>query len=144
MASSFLVALGFFVAGRLGARVQAHVSLLVTVAATTVVWIAVTYLTRPTDQGTLVAFYRLVRPAGPGWGPVRERAGTGPSPDSLPQNLLGWVLGCLLVYAALFGAGSFLYGRTGLGLMWLAVFLSAGAGLLRLVPRLWSRSPASG
>jgi SSS family solute:Na+ symporter len=144
MASSFLVALGFFVAGRLGARVQAHVSLLVTVAATTVVWIAVTYLTRPTDQGTLVAFYRLVRPAGPGWGPVRERAGTGPSPDSLPQNLMGWVLGCLLVYAALFGAGSFLYGRTGLGLMWLAVFLSAGAGLLRLVPRLWSRSPASG
>ena len=139
MASSFLVALGFFVAGRLGTKVEAHVSLLVTVAATTVTWIAVTYLTRPTDRGTLVAFYRLVRPAGPGWGPVREEAGTGPSPDSLPQNLLGWVLGCLLVYAALFGAGSFLYGRTGLGVAWLAVFLSAGAGLLRIVPRLWPR-----
>jgi len=143
MASSFLVAVGFFVAGKLGSRVAAHVSLLATVAVTTVVWVAVTYLTRPTDRRTLVAFYRLVRPAGPGWGPVREEAGTGPSPDSLPQNLLGWVLGCLFVYAALFGAGSFLYGRTGLGLAWLVVFLSAGAGLLYLVPRLWTRSHAS-
>jgi SSS family solute:Na+ symporter len=142
MVSSFLVAVGFFVAGRLGTRVEAHVSLLVTVAATTVVWIAVTYMTRPTDRATLVHFYRLVRPAGPGWGPVREEAGTGPSPDSLSQNLLGWVLGCLLVYAALFGTGSFLYGHTGLGMAWLAVFLSAAGGLLYLVPRLWSR-PAS-
>jgi solute:Na+ symporter, SSS family len=143
MASSFLVAVGFFVAGKLGTKVAAHVSLLATVAATTVAWIAVTYLTRPTDRGTLVAFYRLVRPAGPGWGPVRAEAGTGPSPDSLPQNLLGWVLGCLVVYAALFGAGSFLYGRTGLGLAWLVVFVLAGGGLLYLVPRLWTRSPAS-
>ena len=143
MASSFLVAVGFFVAGRLGAKVEAHVSLLATVAATTVVWIAVTYLTRPTDRGTLVAFYRLVRPAGPGWGPVRAEAGIGSSPDSLPQSLLGWVLGCLFVYAALFGTGSFLYGRTSLGMAWLVAFLAAGAGLLALVPRLWSRSPAS-
>ncbi len=138
MVSSFIVAVGFFVAGKAGHAVPAHVSLVVTVLTTTVVWVTVTYLTRPTDRGALVAFYRLVRPAGPGWGPVRADAGVGPSPDSLPHALLGWVLGCVFVYSALFGAGSFLYGRTPQALTWLALFVGSGLGLVRLLPRLWS------
>ena len=71
---------------------------------TTVVWVAATYLTAPTDRATLVSFYRLVRPPGGGWEPIRADAGVGPSPDSIAQSLLGWVLGCLVVYAALFGS----------------------------------------
>jgi Na+/proline symporter len=137
MASSFVVALGFFVAGKLGAAVPAHVSLLITVAATTVVWVAVTFLTPPPDRGTLVSFYRLVRPAGPGWTSVRAEADVGPAPDSLPMSLLGWVLGCTFVYATLFGTGSLLYGRSAQALVWLVVFLVSGIALLRLLPRLW-------
>jgi hypothetical protein len=53
-------------------------------------------------------------------------------------SLLGWVLGCLFVYSALFGTGSFLYGRTPQGLAWLAVFVASGLGLLRILPRLWA------
>jgi Na+/proline symporter len=137
MASSFVIALGFFIAGKMGAAIPSHVSLVMTVGATTLVWVAVTYLTRPTDRATLVSFYRLVRPAGAGWEPVRAEAGVGPSPDSLPMSLLGWVLGCTFVYAALFGTGSFLYGRTVQGIVWLVIFVATGAALLRLVPRLW-------
>jgi Na+/proline symporter len=137
MASSFVIAVGFFIAGRNGAQIPAHVSLLITVAATTVIWIAVTFLTPPTDRATLVAFYRLVRPAGRGWDSVRAEAAVGPSPDSLPMSLLGWVLGCTFVYAALFGTGSFLYGRTTQGLVWLAILIATGIALARLLPRLW-------
>jgi len=137
MASSFLVAVGFFAARKAGHPVPPHVALLTTVAATTVVWIAVTYATRPTDRERLLSFYRLVRPAGPGWRGIREAAGVGPSPDSLPQCLLGWVAGCLFVYAALFGAGSALYGRTGPAVVWIALFIGSGAVLARLLPRLW-------
>src|SRR3989442_3852264 len=144
MVSSFLVAVGFFAAGKAGHAVPAHVSLVVTVVTTTVVWVTVTYLTRPTDRGALVAFYRLVRPAGPGWGPVRADAGVGPSPDSLPLALLGWVLGCVFVYSALFGAGSFLYGRTPHGLMWLVLFVGSGLGLVRVLPRLESSRAQAG
>jgi hypothetical protein len=90
-----------------------------------------------------VAFYKLVRPAGPGWGPIRREAGVGPSPDSLPQALLGWVLGCVLVYAALFGTGSVLYGRTLQAAVWIALFLISGVWLLRLAPRLWGGARAS-
>jgi solute:Na+ symporter, SSS family len=138
MASSFVVALAFFVAARQGSTIPAHVGLLVTVAITTVVWLAVTYLTPATDRATLLRFYRLVRPAGAGWRAVRAEAGVEASPDSLPQMLLGWVLGCTFIYAALFGSGSFLYGKVAQGSVWLVLFVVSGVGLVRLLPRLWA------
>jgi glucose-1-phosphate thymidylyltransferase len=112
--------------------------LLVTIAVTTVTWVAATYLSRPTDVATLERFYSLVRPPGPGWRAVRERAGLPPSPDSLADSLLGWVLGCTFIYAALFGSGSLLYGRWAQGAIWIVLFVASGTGLVRLLPRLWS------
>ena len=138
MASSFLIALAFFVARRAGHPSAPHVALLSTVAATTAVWLAVTYATRPTDREKLLSFYRLIRPAGPGWRSIRAETGLAASPDSLPQNLLGWGLGCLFVYAALFGTGSILYGRTAQAALWVVLFVLSGLGLIRLLPRLWS------
>jgi SSS family solute:Na+ symporter len=142
MLSSFIVALGFFIAKKMGHPVLAYKSLLVTIAVTTIVWVITTYLTEPTARPTLVKFYQLVRPAGPGWEPIKGEAGVGPSPDSLPHSLLGWVLGCLFIYSALFGTGSFIYGRTGPATMFLVVFLVSGIGLIRLLPRLWGSSAA--
>ena len=143
MLSSFLIAVAFFVAKKMGAHIGDQIPLLATVACTTVVWVAATYLSKPTDRETLVKFYRLVRPAGPGWKPVQVEAAVGPSPDSITQSLLGWVMGCCFVYAALFGAGSFLYGRTAQGTMWSVLFVVSGIGLLRLFPKLWSRAPVA-
>jgi solute:Na+ symporter, SSS family len=139
MASSFLVAFGFFAAGRVGYGVPGHVALLGTVAVTTVAWLTVTFLTRPTDPAVLRRFYQLIRPAGPGWRALREETGLPPSPDSLPQAFLAWVMGCAFVYAALFGFGSFLFGRTGPALLWLGVFVVTGGGLIRLLAGLWGR-----
>jgi hypothetical protein len=143
MASSFVIALGFFVAGKNGHGVPDHVSLLITVAATTLVWVTVTYLSRPTDRATLVNFYRLVRPAGPGWDGIREESGVGPSPDSFSNNLLGWVLGIAFIYSALFGTGSFLFGKTPQGILWLVVFIVSLVGLVRLLPRMWGATSDS-
>ena len=137
MVSSFLVALGFFIAKKSGHAVPATESLIITVVTTTIVWVATAFLTPPTDRETLLAFYRKVRPAGPGWREIRAESGVTAAPDSLPQALLGWVLGCTFIYAALFGTGSFLYGRTAQGVFWLVCFVIAAGGLLRLVPRLW-------
>lgn len=140
MASSLLVAIGFFVAGKMGAVVPAYMSLLVTVGVTTVVWLVVTIATPPVDRPTLVAFYRLVRPAGPGWRAVRAEAGGEASPDSLPQSLLGWVLGCAMVYSALFGTGSLLYGATAQGIVLSVICVASAVGLALLIPRLWPRA----
>jgi Na+/proline symporter len=142
MVSSFLVALGFFIAEKQGAHVAPHMALISTVLVTTVVWVSVTFLAPPTDPAALRRFYELVRPAGPGWAPVARTAAPGGSPDALPVALLGWLAGCLFVYAGLFGAGSFLYGRTPQGIAWLLVFVISGAALLRIVPRLWASGSA--
>ncbi len=138
MASSFVVSIGFFIAQKLGVDISATTVLLVTIAVTTVCWLAAMYLTEPTDPATLARFYALVRPPGPGWRDVCERSGLPPSPDSLAHSLLGWVLGCTFVYAALFGSGSLLYRRWGPGTVWLVLFVASGIGLVRLLARLWS------
>ncbi|NOT09190.1 MAG: Na+:solute symporter [Gemmatimonadales bacterium] len=143
MVSSFAIAVVFFLLGKSGTVVPSHLSLIITVALTTVVWVTVTLMTKPTDRETLLKFYRLVRPAGSGWRPIAEVAGVGPSPDNLAQSLLGWVLGCLFIYAALFGTGSFIYGHTAQGVVWAALFIVSGLWLLRLVPRLWTRERAA-
>jgi hypothetical protein len=64
---------------------------------------------------------------------VRREAGVSASPDSLAHALLGWVLGCAFVYAALFGSGSFLYGEVAQGVFWTVVFVVSGAWLLRVL-----------
>jgi solute:Na+ symporter, SSS family len=140
MVTSFLIALGFFLAGKAGTVIPSHISLIIGVAVTTVVWIATAYLAPPTDPDKLNSFYALVRPAGPGWKVIRERTGLPASADSLPMAMLGWILGCAFVYAALFGAGSFLYGNTSQALVWLAVFVISTIGLARILPKIWRSS----
>jgi hypothetical protein len=86
----------------------------------------------------LIGFYRQVRPSGPGWRDIRREAAVSAKPDSLANAALGWVLGCLFVYSALFGTGSLLYGRTGTGLFWVFWFIVSGVWLLKLVPSMWA------
>ena len=82
--------------------------MLVTVGATTIVWLAVTLLTAPEKAATLNAFYTRVRPHGPGWKPVARAAGVPPASASLARELISAFLGCVMVYSALFGVGEIL------------------------------------
>jgi len=118
-------------------RVPDWATLVGTAAATTVCWLVVTFLTPPTERATLVRFCRRVRPAGAGWAAVRREAGVDGSPDSLPQGLLGVVLGCTLVYSALFGAGSFVYGNVAAGGVCAGLFAVSGIALSRLLAAMW-------
>jgi SSS family solute:Na+ symporter len=139
MICSFVVAIVVQAANRAGMGMPTAVSLPLSVAITTIVWVSATFLTRPTDHATLVRFYTLVRPAGPGWSHVRAAAGVGPSPDSLAHSMLGWVLGCAFVYSSLFGVGSYLYAHTTKAALFGGVAVASGIGLVRLLPRMWNR-----
>ncbi len=99
-------------------EVSTHVQLVSAVAVTTVCWILVTFLTRPSDAQTLRSFYRLVKPGGPGWRRVIEEAAQDNDPVETPGK--GWdvptgivcmVVGCLGVYSALFATGYWIYGQ---------------------------------
>jgi hypothetical protein len=86
---------------------------------TTIGWVSVTFMTRPTDFKTLVDFCEAARPGGPGWQKVIARARANgeevePLEDEawrVPQGLLCMVLGCIAVYGALFATGYWIYGK---------------------------------
>ncbi|MDQ3516546.1 MAG: Na+:solute symporter [Gemmatimonadota bacterium] len=96
--------------------------MLVTVAVSTVVWVAVTFATKPESDATLDAFYRRVRPGGPGWVTVSNRLGFGR--EKIPGGALAWsnwLAGVIAVYASLFGIGKLVFLEFGTGLSLLVV-----------------------
>jgi len=101
-------------------------SILVTVALTSACWIIATILTRPEPDSKLVEFYRRVKPAVAGWKRIAALAPEVPPSRDGWYNLIDWLLGCVMVYMALFGIGKLLLGAPGLGLTFLAI--SAGCG----------------
>jgi len=106
--------------------------MIVTVAASTVVWLGVTFLTSPEPAATLESFYRRVRPGGPGWARVSRQAGFGR--ESIPGGALAWtnwIAGIVAVYSTLFGIGKVVFGETGVGLGLLAVAVVAFAWIAR-------------
>ena len=113
--------------------------MIVTVAITTVIWLAVTYLTKPEPQETLTAFYRRTRPSRSGWGPVAALVPDVKVASSGLANLLDWVAGCVLVYGVLFGVGKLLLHETTPGLLLLALAALGGFVIYRdLTKRGWA------
>lgn len=101
-------------------------SLFLIVAVTTAAWLAVTYLTKPSDAQTLQAFYRRVHPGGWGWKPVAGMVPEVQGDSGYPSLFLNWMAGVLLVYSMLFGIGRIILGETGGGLLFMAVGCLAG------------------
>lgn len=109
-------------------------SMFLIVAATTVSWLAVTFLTKPTERAHLTAFYRRVRPAG-FWGAFVHA-----NPDIIPSgNLLaraaGWLLGVLMIYSVLFLLGALFFGSTSDIVLWTVLAVVSALLLWRMMIR---------
>ena len=109
--------------------------MLTTVAITTIVWLAVTYLTSPEPNDTLVAFYRRTHPSRTGWAPIAALAPEVKVASDGLNNLLDWVAGCALVYGVLFGVGKLLLGDVTTGLILLAISAISGIVIYRDLSR---------
>ncbi|MGA7686282.1 MAG: sodium:solute symporter family protein [Terriglobales bacterium] len=106
-----------------------------TTALTTLVWIVVTFLTAPEPESVLVSFYRHVRPHISGWLPIARLAPDVAPTRDLGRNLLCWILGCVMVYAALFGGGWLIIGPRSRGALLLAISVICAAVLYRDLSR---------
>ncbi len=100
--------------------------LLITVAITTSVWLAVTFLTKPEPREILLSFYRKVRPNATFWKPIAAEA-----PDIVPQkdgvfSFVNWISGVVMIYAFLFGAGKIILGDPLIGIVYILVGIIAG------------------
>jgi Na+/proline symporter len=130
MGASLVVSLVVWQWGGLAA--DDPLALVITVAATTIAWVAATFLTRPESSDTLDRFYRRVRPGGPGWRAVATRLGF--AADRIPGGALSWVnwvAGWMAVYATLFGIGQLLLGTVPAAL----AFWAVAAGAFTLIAR---------
>jgi Na+/proline symporter len=147
MVSSLLVSIAFLVLRKSGVTTTTQAALVITVAVTTVCWLLAAYLAPATDRAVLAAFYKKVRPFGPGWARVRRDLGL-PGRDAaeagqIPLALVGWVSGCSTIWSALFAIGSVLYGRS-TAAAWLSiVFVASGLTLVAVIRRLWAATPAT-
>ena len=91
-------------------NIQFPESLLVITAFTTVVWIAITFLTKPTDEAILKKFFERIRPGG-WWKPVAMLVPNVQQEKGYGILLIDWLAGIVLVYNVLFGIGKLILGN---------------------------------
>ncbi|MEY3422359.1 MAG: Sodium/glucose cotransporter, partial [Bacteroidota bacterium] len=122
-------------------QLLSHEKLILGVLITSLAWIVTAIFTKPTEVNTLINFYKTIRPHAMGWKPVidsgmatgiitNEHTKTG----RFSSEILMMVLGCLGVYALLFGMGYLIYGQMGNALMATGVALASGL----LLRKLWA------
>ncbi len=104
-------------------------TLFIIVSITTLSWIVVTFLTKPTEESTLLIFYRRVHPGGAGWKAIAAKLPEIQGDSGYGILFTCWMLGVVLVYSFLFGLGKVFLGNYPLGVAFLAVGIGAGFGI---------------
>jgi len=103
----------------------------IVVLITSIIWVTVTFLTKPETDETLRKFYKKTTPGGPGWARILNTftdtsfiENENKKKWTVPSGILAMILGCFMVYGAMFATGNFLYGNYKLasGLLLLVIF----------------------
>lgn len=135
MAISFVVAIFFQVINpRLGLIdipvEESYMKLIYSVSITTIGWLLVTFMTQPEKDEVLLSFYRKVTPAAFGWKKVLDRyPAEKQEQGQLPKEIGLMLVGTVMVYAALFSTGFFIYGNIVAGSI-AAVIAVVGGGVI--------------
>ena len=99
---------------------------------TSVVWLVVTFLTKPDTTETLINFCKKTNPGGPGWEKIKSEAlkkninfnkENNNETWSVPIGIICMLSGCFAIYSILFSTGYFLYGEINNGISFLAIGL---------------------
>jgi SSS family solute:Na+ symporter len=135
MAISFVVAIFFqLINPKLGLIdipvEESYMKLVYSVTITTIGWLLVTFLTQPEKDEVLLSFYRKVTPAAFGWKKVLDRyPAEKQEQGQLPKEIGLMLVGTVMVYAALFSTGFFIYGNMLAGSI-AAVVAVVGGGVI--------------
>ena len=123
---------------------HATVRLLLAVIVNMVIWISVTFLSKPTDKEQLYEFYKRTRPGGPGWAKLRKMAEEDGvdiegedkgKPWELPYEILCVLLGTIMIYGCLFSIGNFVYGNVVSGIVLGGIAAVCCVGIFSIMKR---------
>ena len=120
------------------------IKLLITIVIVTISWLISTLVTKPEDKEILRSFYKLTKPGGPGWRKVVEDAQADGEPCDdgngvgwqMPKQILLVFIGCLTIYASLFGIGGLVYGNLIQGFILLVVATIGAISLFKIMNKL--------
>lgn len=107
--SAMIAPLVIYPVAHFGFGLESPITLYPTVIGTSIVWLFVTFITKPTKKETLENFYKKIHPGGIGWKKFGKNY-----PDVIPDTGYGklfvnWFFGVLLVYSALYSTGQFIF-----------------------------------
>jgi len=109
------------------------------VLVTTIVWIAVTYLTKAESKEVLQSFYKKIQPGGPGWTKVIEEASAedivlidNNEGWSVPSGIIAMLIGCVLIYSIMFATGYWIYGEYKFAMILTGVALVSAFALFKV------------
>lgn len=109
--SALIAPLIIYPIARYGFGLQSPITLYPTVFGTTLVWILVTWITRPVKEEKLLEFYRKVHPGGIGWKAIAQKLPDVKGDTGFARMFLDWICGVIMVYSALFGLGKLIFGE---------------------------------
>ena len=119
--------------------IQFPESLFVIVGFTTVSWLTVTALTKPTAMNTLQKFFERVHPGG-WWKPVATSVPHVKQDGDTGKLFIDWMAGVVLVYSILFGLGKCIFGEYGTAAICFVIAALAGGVLYSHLSKIgWER-----
>jgi solute:Na+ symporter, SSS family len=116
------------------------------VLVTTIIWIAITYLTQAEKKEVLQNFYKKIQPGGPGWSKVIDVAKADKielidtkEGWSVPSGIIAMLIGCVLIYSIMFATGYWIYGNYKFAIILTAVAIASTFGLSKV----WNKIKAT-
>ncbi|MCJ7802296.1 MAG: hypothetical protein MUP82_08080, partial [Candidatus Marinimicrobia bacterium] len=98
-----------------GIELQMHHKLLIIVPIAILVWLTVTFITKPEKESTLREFYQSVQPGG-WWGQISKDIPRTKS-NVTKGFLSNWLAGIAFIFGATFAIGNLIFGNWGNGLL---------------------------
>ena len=89
--------------------IESPITLYPTVIGTTIVWLAVTFLTKPETEETLKKFYNRTYPGGRGWKKIASQCPEVKAEENFGKMFISWIAGIVLVYSFLIGIGKLMF-----------------------------------
>ena len=88
------------------------------VLVTTIIWVLVTFMTKPERTDVLQKLYKKIQPGGPGWNKIVQEARNEnielidtEEGWSVPSGIMAMIVGCIMIYSIMFATGNWIYGN---------------------------------
>ncbi len=103
-----------------------ELSLIIIVIWSTLVWLSVTFITKPENDQKLKSFYKKVHPGGKGWKKIAADLPEIEGDKGFGRLFFNWFAGSLMVMLVLFGIGKIIFAEYITGFVFIAVAVVLG------------------